>query len=68
MQVLLEDKRSLAVRLVDGGQLLKFTSPQAETIVKEIGTIISKWQNEQPVSYMYMHTCRVCTCKYSEVT
>lgn len=52
MQVLLEDKRSLAVRLVDGGQLLKFTSPQAETIVKEIGTIISKWQNEQPVSYM----------------
>ena len=44
-----EDKRSVAVRLLDGGQMLKFTSLKAETIFKEISTVISKWQNEKPV-------------------
>ena len=54
IQVFVEDKTSLAVRLVDGGQLLKFTSPKAETIVKQISSVISKWQNEKPVSAQTM--------------
>ena len=56
MQVFVEDKTSLAVRLADGGMLLRFTSSKAETIVKQIGSVISKWNNEKPVSqtkYMY---------------
>jgi hypothetical protein len=49
--VFVEDKSSLAVRLVDGSQMLKFSSPKAETIFKEISAVISKWQNEKPVRY-----------------
>ncbi len=37
------------VKFADG-QLLKLTSPDAETIVKEVSVTISKWQNQQPVS------------------
>lgn len=48
----MEAKGSLAVRLVEGGQLLKFTSHEAEAIVKTVGEIISRWQNQQPVSGM----------------
>ena len=49
MQVFCEDKSSLAVRMVDGGQILKFTSSRAEAIAKDISNCISKWQNQQPV-------------------
>ena len=47
-QIISEDKGSLVVKFADG-QLLKLTSPDAETIVKEVGKTISKWQNQQPV-------------------
>ena len=59
-----EDKNNLAVRLVDGSQMLKFSSPKAETIFKETNAVISKWQNEKPVCINFeLHgTFIVCTC------
>ena len=49
-EVFTEDKTSVAVRVEDGGTLLKFTSPYAEAISKAINAVISKWQNLKPVS------------------
>lgn len=46
-----EDKTSLAVRMIEGGQILKFTSSKAEAIAKDISNCMSKWQNQQPVRY-----------------
>ena len=46
-----EDKDSLTVRLVEGSQPLKFVVGNAEEVVKVIATVISRWQNQQPVSY-----------------
>ena len=50
IQVYSEDKESLTVRLVEGSQPLKFIVNKAEEMVKAIGTVISRWQNQQPVS------------------
>lgn len=49
MQVFSEEKESLTVRLVEGSQPLKFTVSKADEVVKEIGTVLSRWQNQQPV-------------------
>ena len=49
-QVFTEDKSTLAIRLVEGGQILKFMSGEAEAIMKAANSVISKWQNQQPVS------------------
>jgi neurofibromin 1 len=48
-EVYSEDKESLTVRLVEGSHPLKFTVNKADEIVKAIGTVISRWQNQQPV-------------------
>ena len=53
-QVFAEGKGSFVVRLIDGGQLVKFTSPDAEQLVKSLNAAVSAWQNQQPVS--------VCVC------
>ena len=45
-----EDKSTLAIRLVEGGQILKFMSGEAEAIMRATNSVISKWQNQQPVS------------------
>ena len=37
------------MRLVEGSHPLKFTVNKADEIVKAIGTVISRWQNQQPV-------------------
>ena len=50
LQVFIEGKGSLAVRLVDGGQPLKLVNSAADSIVKELNAVISKWHNQQPVS------------------
>ena len=55
MQVYSESKDSLTVRLVEGSQPLQFNVSNADVVVKEIGTVLSRWQNQQPV--------RECTCK-----
>ena len=49
-QVFAEGKNSFVVRLIDGGQLVKFTSPDAEVLVKSLNAAVSAWQNQQPVS------------------
>ena len=46
----------MAIRLGEG-QLLRCSSVEAETIAKEVSTVISRWQNEQPVSYVFKKTC-----------
>ena len=49
-QVFSEEKDSLTIRLVEGNQPLKFTVNKADEIVKVIGIVLSRWQNQQPVS------------------
>lgn len=42
------------VRLVEGNQPLKFTASKAEEVVKAIGTVVSRWQNQQPVNIVIL--------------
>ncbi len=49
-QVIAEGRSSVVIRLVDEGQSIKLATPQAESIVKELNSTISRWQNQQPVS------------------
>jgi neurofibromin 1 len=51
-EVYSEEKESLTVRLVEGSQPLKFTVSKADELVKVIGTVLSRWQNQQPSRYM----------------
>jgi len=69
--VFTEDKNSLAMRLAEGGQMLKFMSPEAEAIVKAVGVVISRWQNQQPVGdstvyisirYVHVHRAYSVSC------
>jgi len=69
--VFTEDKNSLAMRLAEGGQMLKFMSPEAEAIVKAVGVVISRWQNQQPVGdstvyisirYVHVHWAYSVSC------
>jgi len=53
--VFCEDKSHLAVRMVESGQVLKFTCPKAESIAKDISSCMSRWQNQQPVRNMTQH-------------
>ena len=40
--------------MTDTGLILKFISPKAEAIAKDISNCINKWQNQQPVSAEFM--------------
>lgn len=53
-QVYSEDKESLTVRLVEGSQPLNFTVSKADEVVKVIGIVLSRWQNQQPVRLTYV--------------
>ena len=42
------------MRLVEGSHPLKFAVNKAEDAVKAIGTVISRWQNQQPVRELFI--------------
>ena len=61
-----EDKSTLAIRLVEGGQILKFMSGEAEAIMRATNSVISNWQNQQPVSTASV-TVHYSTLQYTTV-
>lgn len=62
LQVFTEGKNSLAVRLMDEGQIVRISSTSAEIIVKELQTAMSRWHNQQPVKWSCdCHVTRFCS-------